>query len=98
MVQAPQYRLRDDANIGWKPVSMGLGCYGQMRRRLGNGWTQGHMGPTLIIVTDPRFDLSAKMILAQRNEKVQTVPAKTANDPFADRVRLGRSRGRFQHP
>ena len=66
-----------------------------MGRRIGDAWTQSHVRTALIIVRDPGFDLSAQRVLAQWNEKVQTVPAETANAPFADRVRLGRSRGRF---
>ena len=80
MMQSTQHRLRDDTHIGWQSVSMCLGCHGQMRRRLGDSWTQGHLGTTLIIISEPR----------SAPEKPETLPM-----PLYEGLRLNDLQGGF---
>jgi siroheme synthase len=57
---------------------------------------QARMRTALIIMGLPFLQNSSQMTLADRDQKIETFPAYTANQPFAIRIRLGRTKRRFQ--
>jgi hypothetical protein len=57
-------------------------------RGIGNPRAQPHMGPTAIVMLDPRVKGSPQVSFRQGNEPVQTLSAKGPDHPLAHRIHL----------
>ena len=52
------------------------------------------MRPAAVVVDSPFLDSHLQMAFVERDEEVEALPSKTAAQPFANRIRLGRSHRR----
>jgi len=57
---------------------------------------QTRMRTALIIMGPPCIQGFSQMTLADRDQKIKTFPAQRSDQPFAVRIRLGRTKGGFQ--
>jgi hypothetical protein len=82
--------------MGRNPVPVVLQQNRQGRGRLRNAWPQGHMRTPLIVMSYPCVQDVSQVVLRKGNHEIEAFPPKCAEHPFADGVRLGTLRRRFQ--
>ena len=55
------------------------------------------MGSAVVIVRHPFVQDAVEMPVVERDDEIQTLASKGANDPFTNRIRHGRPYWRFEH-
>ena len=61
-------------------------------RGIGNARTQPHMGPTAIVMLDPRAKGCPQLSFRYGNQPIQALATNGADDSFADRMGLRTAR------
>jgi hypothetical protein len=67
--------------------------YRRDRRAVGNARPEARVRTPAIVVSHPLEEHAPRMAFAKRNHKVETLSTNRANQPFAERVRLGARMG-----
>jgi hypothetical protein len=78
-------------------VPVHLQRHRQVRRRLREARPQGHVWSPYIVVRYPLLEDAPQVIFRQWNQVIQALSPQRAQEPFAERIRLGTVRWGFEH-
>jgi hypothetical protein len=98
MMQAAQNRPRHDSQVIRKLMTVRMQWYWQRRRRLWDAGSQGHVGASCIVMGYPLREDAPQGVFRQGNQVIHTFLPQRADEPLAERVRLGTLGWGFQGP
>ena len=68
----------------------------QVGQRIGDPRPRARMRPSLVVMSHPLLQNSSQVSLIDRDQEIQAFAPHGADEAFAERVRLGCPKGRFQ--
>ena len=97
MMQATKNRLHYNLHVWWKLVPVHMESNWQVRWRLWDARTQGHMRTPGVIMHDPLVQDTLQMLGCQRNEKIYALTSQRAQEPLAEGIRPRAVRRGFEY-
>lgn len=98
MVQTAQDRTHHYPQARRNAVSMFLKQRRHVGRWLRDPWAEGHVRAPCIIVWHPLVQETPQVVLGERDQEVQALPATCAQEPLTHTISLGTAQRSFQDP
>ena len=98
MVQAAEDRTCHHTALCRQSMPMRLERHRQCSRWLRDAWTQGHVRAPSIVMRDPLHEDVPQVVCRYGNQVIYAFAPQCAQQPLAERVRLGTLGWGFQDP